>query len=36
MAVGFTVKFYWYQAGSGDFLHSEMEDVEQIRNQIPQ
>lgn len=22
MAVGFKVKFYWYQIGSGDFLHS--------------
>lgn len=22
MAVGFTVSFYWYQVGSGDFLHS--------------
>lgn len=22
MAVGFSVKFYWYQVGSGDFLHS--------------
>ena len=22
MAVGFTVKFYWYQVGTGDFLHS--------------
>lgn len=22
MAVGFTVKFLWYQIGSGDFLHS--------------
>ena len=22
MAVGFTIKFYWYQVGSGDFLHS--------------
>lgn len=22
MAVGFKVKFYWYQVGSGDFLHS--------------
>ena len=22
MAVGFAVKFYWYQVGSGDFLHS--------------
>lgn len=22
MAVGFKVKFYWYQIGNGDFLHS--------------
>ena len=22
MAVGFKVKYYWYQIGSGDFLHS--------------
>lgn len=22
MAVGFTVKFFWYQIGTGDFLHS--------------
>ena len=22
MAVGFKVKFYWYQIGHGDFLHS--------------
>lgn len=22
MAVGLTVKFYWYQIGTGDFLHS--------------
>jgi len=22
MAVGFEVKFYWYQIGHGDFLHS--------------
>ena len=22
MAVGFKIKFYWYQIGSGDFLHS--------------
>lgn len=22
MAVGFKVKFYWYQVGTGDFLHS--------------
>lgn len=22
MAVGFKVKFYWYQIGQGDFLHS--------------
>ncbi len=22
MAVGFKVKFYWYQIGSGDFLHA--------------
>lgn len=22
MSVGFTVKYYWYQIGTGDFLHS--------------
>ncbi len=22
MAVGFKVKYYWYQVGNGDFLHS--------------
>ncbi|RKM62550.1 hypothetical protein D6856_00010 [Butyrivibrio sp. XB500-5] len=22
MSVGFTVKFYWFQVGTGDFLHS--------------
>lgn len=22
MAVGFKVKYYWYQVGHGDFLHS--------------
>ena len=30
MAVGFKVKFYWYQIGHGDFLHSFFSTVEYI------
>lgn len=38
MAVGFRVRFYWYQIGNGDFLHSFFQPqltIQKNKNGVP-